>query len=246
MDRVINMDNLRSFAYSNHSIVKPPICGIVISFFGLGCALTFDRDTDEGIRFAEKGILYLIPYHDPWAWMNRQTVSFTDELVDVLIEGCSLPEDVPVVSTGGSMGGLSALVYTAYAKRTPVSCVANCPVCDLPYHFTERPDLPRTLYSAFGGYPCSLEEAMRSASPLHLAKDMPRETAYYIFHCEKDEAVNKEKHSDRFVEVLSQDHRVEYYSVPDRGHCSLTEEMARLYEELAVRSVCRKADPKGD
>ena len=57
-------------------------------------------------------------------------------------------ENIPVVSTGGSMGGQSALVYCAYSKRTPVACVANCPVCDTVFHFTERPDLPRTLYSA--------------------------------------------------------------------------------------------------
>ena len=113
--------------------------------------------------------------------MNRHTVDYTDELIDVLFREYDLPENLPIVSTGLSRGGLSALVYTAYAKRTPVACVANCPVCDLPYHYTERPDLPRTLYSAFGTYTGTLDEAMRSASPMHIVDKLPVSTAYYVF-----------------------------------------------------------------
>ena len=48
------------------------------------------------------------------------------------------------------MGGLCALVWPRYTKRRVVAVAANCPVCDLPFHYTERPDLPRTLRAAFG------------------------------------------------------------------------------------------------
>ena len=137
------------------------------------------------------------------------------------------------------MGGLSALVYTAYAKRSPVACVANCPVCDLPYHFTERPDLPRTLYSAFGTYEGTMKEALRSASPLHLVENMPVASNYYVFHCEEDKAVNKQKHSDRFVEKMAANHYIEYYTVSERGHCDLTEEMWEKYNACILRSVSR-------
>lgn len=88
----------------------------------------YNEDTDEGKFYAENNILYVVPYQNPWAWMNSQTVDFTDEILDVLFEAYSLPENLPIASTGGSMGGLSALVYTAYAKRTPTVCAANCPV----------------------------------------------------------------------------------------------------------------------
>lgn len=237
MQKIITLQNLRSFAYCNNQICKKPIRGIVLSFFGLGGADMFDKDTEEGRKYAEQGILYLVPYHNPWAWMNRQTVDYTDELVEVLFKEYSLPENLPVVSTGGSMGGLSALVYTAYAKRTPVACVTNCPVCDLPYHYTERPDLPRTLYSAFGTYDGTMEEALQSASPLHLSEKMPAAAKYYIFHCEEDQAVNKQKHSDRFVEKMLPNHSLEYYAVPERGHCDLTEEMWALYNSCIVKSI---------
>lgn len=236
MEKIITYDTLRSFAYSNDKICTEPIRGIAVSFFGLGGASMFSEDTNEGKLFAEHNIIYIIPYTNPWAWMNRQTAAYTDEIIDVLIRHYDLPEDIPIVSTGGSMGGQSALVYMVYAARTPVACVANCPVCDLPFHFTERPDLPRTLYSAFGTYEGSLQEVLESASPYHLTEKMPDST-YYIFHCEADLAVNKQKHSDRFVNKMTGKRKVTYYAVPERGHCDLTPEMWQSYNDAIITSI---------
>lgn len=239
MEKIITMENLRNFAYCNDQICKKPIKGLVVFFYGLGSAQMYYEDTEEGRKYAEKGILYLVTYHNPWAWMNRQTVDFVDEIIDVLFKEYNLPNDMPIVSSGGSMGGLSALVYTAYAKRTPVSCVVNCPVCDLPYHFTERYDLPRTLYSAFGTYEGTMDEALRTASPIHLVEKMPENTDYYIFHCEEDKAVNKQKHSDRFVKKMQEKHNITYFSIPGRGHCSLTEEMCIKFNECVFSSIIK-------
>ncbi len=232
MEKIITYENLRNFAYSNDKLCKGKIRGIVLSFFGLGGMSMFD-DEPNGTDLAGQDVVYLIPYNNPWAWMNRQAVSYTDELVDVIMNHYHLPEDIPIISTGGSMGGLSALTYMAYAKRTPAACVANCPVCDLPYHFTERPDLPRTLYSAFANYEGSMQDALESASPLHLAAKMP-EAVYTIFHCECDMAVNKEAHSDRFVEALRGRMPVTYYVVPEKGHCDLTPEMWEKWREAML------------
>lgn len=224
MEKIINIDNFRSFAYCNHTICKKPIKGIVVFFYGLGFNSMFEENPPEGVDFAEHGILYLVPYQNPWAWMNRQNVTFCNELMDVLYREMALPDNLPVVYAGRSMGGLSCLVYTAYAKRIPTACVANCPVCDLPFHFTERPDLPRTLYSAFSDYDGTLVEALRSASPMHLIDRMPVSTIFHIFHCEEDQKVNKQIHSDAFVAKMGSEHIVNYYSVPERGHCDLSEE----------------------
>lgn len=234
MEKIMNINNLRRFAYCNDDIIQKPIKGIVIFFVGLGGCSMYDKGHPIGELMAKHGVLYVIPYHNPWAWMNKQTVDFTDEILDVLFETYDLPTDLPIVSSGGSMGGLSALVYTAYSKRTPVSCVASCPVCDLPYHFTERPDLPRTLYTAFASYDGSFEDALRSASPLHLVDIMPKTTEYTIFHCELDEAVNIDKHSKPFVELMKKKHDITYYIVPGRGHCELDEEHDALYDKLLI------------
>ena len=240
MEKIITMENLRNFAYCNHTICQQPIRGLVVSFFGLGGAAMFSEDPPEGIELANQGILYVIPYQNPWAWQNKQNIAYTDEILDLLFEEYQLPQDLPIVSSGGSMGGLSALVYMVYAKRTPAACVANCPVCDLPFHYTERPDLPRTLYSAFYHYNVNLQEALQSASPLHLVEKMPVNSTYTLFHCEKDTAVNKQNHSDRFVEKMNQKHTVHYYAVPNKDHCDLPEEMQRLYKQHIVDAIVKK------
>lgn len=236
MEKIITYDQLDKYAYSNDRICKMPLKGIVLEFFGLGCMSMFDEDTDMGRFFADQGILYVIPYNNPWAWMNRQAVEYTDEIVDVLVKRYQL-DDIPIVATGGSMGGQSALVYMTYAKRTPVACVVNCPVCDMPYHFTERPDLPRTLYSALFHEASTMEEALRAISPLHLAAKMPP-AAYHIFHCGEDESVNIIRHSETFVAEMKKQYRdITYDVVSGRGHCDLTEEMWQQYRNYICESI---------
>lgn len=239
MGKIITSENIRSFAYHNGEICKRPIRGVALSFFGLNNRSMFDEHTEEGVRYAEEGILFVIPYTQPWAWMNRQAVDYTDEILDVLFSSYDLSEDMPVVSTGRSMGGLAALVYMVYAKRTPVAAVANCPVCDLPYHYTERPDLPRTLYSAFYQYPGTLAEALRQTSPLHLVDRMP-EADYHLFHGELDDKVNRQIHSERFVKAMEDAlYRITYDVVPGMGHCQLTEEMQEKFFRYVTEAVRR-------
>ena len=239
MDKLICYENLRRFAYSNDHLLQGPVRGIAVEFFGLGVEDMFDGDIERDRLFAEKGVILLIPYNNPWAWMNRQAVAFTDECLDALFNHYRLPEGLPIVSTGGSMGGQSALVYTRYARRTPCACVTNCPVCDLPYHFTERPDLPRTLYSAFWNEPGSMEEALKSASPLHLAAELP-DIPYTVFHCEEDRAVNKAMHSDRLAAAMA-GRRLTYISVPGCGHCELPGEYREQYDRVILEAAGAEA-----
>ena len=56
---------------------------------------------------------------------------------------------------------------------------------------------------------------------------------------EEDQAVNKQIHSDRLVDRLSQTHRIRYYPVPGRGHCDLTEEMWQKYHQCAVDAIMK-------
>ena len=220
MKTVITADNLRSFAYLNSAVLVGEPRGLVLEFKGLGGMDMYGEDTPRGVFFGKRGVLYCVPYLDPWSWMNPCAVRETDEIVDAVF---SRYGPLPLVSTGGSMGGLACLVYTRYGKITPAVCAANCPVCDLPYHYTEREDLPRTLYAAFGASgEETLEDAMKKASPLHLAEagEMPA-IPYAVFHCTADRAVNKEKHSDRFVAALREYAPVRYVPVEGRGHCDL-------------------------
>ena len=233
----MNYENLRSFCYVNDHLCKKPIKGIVISFFGLGQMAMYQNDFTQGEFYAEKGILYVVPYHNPWAWMNHQAVAYTDEIIDVLMEKYHLNKTIPIVSTGGSMGGQSALVYTAKAKYTPVACVANCPVCDVVYHYTEREDLPRTLYSSLFHESGTMEDALKSISPLHLIDKMPK-VKYHIFHCDKDMDVNMDAHSKKFVsELCKRRYDFTFDVVEGRGHCDLTLKMQRKFAENIINAI---------
>ena len=114
--------------------------------------------------------------------------------------------------------------------------MTNCPVCDLIYHYTERKDLARTLYSAFGEYDGTMEDALKSCSPLHLAKSgrMP-DIPYVIYHCERDKSVNLEQHSVRFVEEMRKTRDITLKTVPLRGHCNLSPRAALEYLETTLR-----------
>ena len=152
--------------------------------------------------------------------MDPATRAFTDELVSGLLERCALECSVPIIAIGGSMGGYSALVYTALSAHHVAACAANCPVCDLPFHYTERPDLPRTMHQAFGSYG-DISVALLAHSPLHLAGTgkMPA-IPYLIIHGDQDTAVNKAAHSDKLVLALrAQGLTVDYREQVGMGHC---------------------------
>ena len=228
----IRWDNIRQFAHCNADSVRKPVRGIVVFHHGLGC-----KQFDPNLKgweedYARHGIVALHPHASPWGWMNDVSVRLADALVDRVAEHFNLPDDVPVCSAGGSMGGQGALVYARYSRRRVVSVVANCAVCDLAFHETERPDLPRTFAAAFGDCP-DYDAAIRAHSPLALAPTMP-DIDYFIFHSTGDRAVGKAAHSDKMVAALrAAGRRVTYVVTEGKHHCELSPE-ARAKHDLAI------------
>jgi len=222
-ERPIAAETLNWYAYTNALTTSNPK-GIVLEFHGLGSDPPIDPPEPPSQLMSlctGHDILYIAPHYGPWNWMNDVGVAITDEIIAAALDRFKLPTNVPVVSTGGSMGGLSALVYTCYARHNVVACAANCPVCDLVFHCGERPDLPRTIYNAFKHYPGAFIDAVCSASPLHLAGEMPF-VPYYLVHGEADGAVCLEVHSQKLVGALREKGRsVTLESVPGMEHCAL-------------------------
>ncbi len=239
MDKLITPDNLPYFANVNDTICKKPFRGIVVQFEGLG-GQKFYGDTicDTGKAFAEEGILFVNPYINPWNWMNTQAIRITDEILDALYEKYGF-DDIPLVYSGGSMGGQCAFVYSRYASRTPNACITNCPVCDLAFHYTERMDLPRTLYSAFYQENGKVEDALKRFSPFHLAAEMPQ-IKYAIWHCDNDHAVNIDSHTRRFVtEMGNYGKTIDFHIVSGRDHCDLTPEAAKAFHDCIVENMLK-------
>ncbi len=203
MDKIINYDNLRQFAYSNDKLIKGEIKGIVLNFSGCSVYTMYDTDTHLGKFYAEYGVIFIIPYYNPWSWMNKYAVELTDEILDVIFEKYNLT-NVPIASTGGSMGGQGAIVYMARAKRTPEICIANCPNCDAVYGYLTKHNNPRTLYSAYAYEDGDILDILPKYSPIHIIDELPKNAEYHLFHGDNDEAVNYTANSKRFYEKMKE------------------------------------------
>jgi alpha-beta hydrolase superfamily lysophospholipase len=209
---------MRQVAWIGEEYLRGRPRGVVLSFHGLGSGAVKAGPSAEELEWAYAGGLVVYPYHEPWAWMNARARAMTDDLVETVYREFGLPPGAPLICTGASMGGLGSLLYTLKARRKVAACLANCPVCDLPFHFTERPELPTTIRHAYAAYGDDIEVALLAHSPLAQAAHMP-DIPYLIIHGQKDPAVNKQRHSDAMVAALrSAGRRVEYHEPPDMMH----------------------------
>lgn len=236
MEKLITSQNIRNFAYVNENLCKGKIKGIIVRFLGLGLTVMHDTDTDEGKYYAEKNILYVMPYNNPWSWMNKQAVAYTNEIIDVLIQKYNLSESLPIVYMGGSMGGLSALTYSVYSKYKPIACVVNCPVCDTIKHLNERNEIPKTLYSALFNYECSFEDAVKSVSPIHLIEKMPK-IPYNFFHGNKDIMVSIDHSKTMVAELKKRNYEVTFDIAEGCGHGELTPETKAKFLEYPAKAI---------
>lgn len=214
MDREV----MRQVSWIGDEWVQGRVRAVVLAFHGLGGGAPKKTPGTEELEWGKRGGLVVHPYYGPWSWMNRSARCFVDELIDDVFREFSIGSNTPVVSTGGSMGGQGALIYTRYARRPVVACDALFPVCDAKYHFNERPDLPATFRYAYRGYPGDWNAIMEEHSPLHQAANMPK-IPYLVIHGDADAAVSKQHHSDPFVARMKQcGHNVEYIEIPGMGH----------------------------
>jgi len=209
---------IKETAWIGDKFVKGRIKALVLNFHGLGGGYRVNPDQLE-LAWAEKGGLVVFPYYGPWSWMNREARAFVDGLITDIIKEYKLPRNIPIISAGGSMGGFSSLLFTRYSKHKIAACYANCPVCDLKYHFSERPDLPPTIHMAFRGYNEGMEELFIEHSPVKQVAEMP-DIPYLIIHGGKDQAVNQKAHSDKMAALMKKRRlKLEYIKVPEMGHC---------------------------
>ncbi len=214
----MDVEQMRQVAWIGDEFVQGPFRGVVLTFHGLGGGHKGGPSTEE-LAWAEAGGLVVHPYTGPWSWMNRLARAFVDELVEAVYGAFPLAADAPLVCTGGSMGGLGSLLYTRYAARPVAACTANCPVCDMRYHFSERPDLPATIRCAYRGYPEDFDAILAEHSPLFQVGHMP-DIPYLIVHGMQDPAVSKTHHSDPMVAAMrARGLNVTYREVAVMKHC---------------------------
>ena len=235
----MNEDVIDKVSYTAANDDGEPITSLMLRFSGLG-AQHYDMYTADYEKPAiSAGALLVVPFHNPWAWMNARTVAFVDDLIDALIARHNLDPKTPIVATGGSMGGHAALAFTMNSRHVITGCVANCAPADLVFSYGERPDLPKTLHDSVGSYG-DITDLLIANSPVHQAKRMPV-VPYLIIHGGKDEAVSKVHHSDVLVRKLKGlDFDVRYIEIPEMGHCGpLTADAEQAIADFLLRSLQR-------
>ena len=220
----INEKTLFKHAFTNIDLLSGKPNAIVLEFHGLGAtkAATLreaGKYEDFEREFAKKNVLTVFPYYGFWAWMNDRSAKYVDMIIEAVCKITGVdPHAVPIISTGTSMGGLSAILYSKKAAITPKACFASCPVIDL-VAFAAHPYVPhyiRTVYSTLAAD--DMGNALREHSPYHVVPYLPR-IPYYIVYGGKDTAVLPELHSKKFkVRMEEYGHDITVIEAPECGH----------------------------
>jgi dipeptidyl aminopeptidase/acylaminoacyl peptidase len=209
---------LREEAWLGDALVAGAVRGVVLSLHGLGGGYR-ERPSETEAALAARGWLVVFPYYGPWSWMNPPARAMIDRVLDAVWQVFRLPDALPLVSLGVSMGGQGGLVHARFSRRPVRACLAMSPVCDLLHHRRERPDVAPTLRHAFPATrEQSFEASLREHSPLFMIDVLPL-IPYRIIHGAHDAAVSKAAHSDRLAEAMRRaGHAVNYVELPDMGH----------------------------
>ncbi len=214
----MNAPDLKNFAYVSEDYLNGRVKAVFVNFPGLGnMEMKSSLDVPD-IILAHEGVIFVYPFVNPWNWMNDKTVKFVDGIMDIVIKKYHVGRNCPIVARGGSMGGYSALAYSMFSKHRLAAVIANCPVTDIYFHSTERPDLPRTFHDAMGCYG-DISTILKDRSPNYHPEKMP-DCKYLIIHGFNDKAVNKEKHSDKLVKLMKKRKLDVTYVEDDKmAHC---------------------------
>lgn len=236
MKEYINAETIRYYAKTNERFLRR-VKGVCLEFPGLGGGSCLggtddlgDYDTDFAVRAAEAGVLLAYVYTGPWSWMNIGAVRIADAVVDAILEKYRL-SDVPIVVSGGSMGGLGALIYAASSRHAITACAAACPCCDALDRYDAADEFRKTFVSAVAGYDCpTLTDALKTISPMHRLDDMPH-IPYFIANCCEDEVFPDAQLEDYVARLREKGHDVQYVRMEGMKHGQFTQEgMHRLRE----------------
>ncbi len=218
--RYINKENLSDYAFLNTDTLKLPLKGICVCFHGYTDDTMFEKSNETAKFLGQKGIAWVFPYYSVWGWLGKNAMEFCEQVIDAVYDKLNAPDDIPFISTGGSMGGLTALMYCILGKRKVIRCAADCPVTDIYSIFEDVPNMRRAVYSAHIEKEGSLEDILKSFSPVYRAKDLPN-IPYFLLFGGEDKLIT-EKHYPPIVKALEGcGHNFTVHLQQGMGHCEM-------------------------
>lgn len=219
--KFINEDNIFDYAFINTDSLILPVKAVCVDFHGYTDATMISKSEGKAKLLGEKGIAWVFPYYSVWAWMSEASQEFNEQVLDAVYRKLRIPDTVPLIITGGSMGGLTALCYQVYGKRKAVACAANCPVTDMGVFFRDFAKDRRAILSAHILDERPLETVCNAYSPVKLVEKMPY-IPYMLIFGEKDAAIT-ERFMPEFVEKMkASGHNVRCVVQKDMTHCAIS------------------------
>ncbi len=244
--KYVNFDTLSLYTRNNIRYLEGEVKGIVVEFPGFGGSSCLGGNVNMGeysTEFAKnagkQGILVMYMYCGPWSWGNKGVVRLADLVVDALKKHYELPDGIPVVSTGGSMGGLGALVYTHDSRHNVVACMAACPGINIPKCYHEAAHRPSAMLSAVASYDMPIAEALRTISPYDNFDTMPK-VPYYVVCNENDSAFDAEEMKGYVEEMKGRGLDVTFKFLPGTSHGEFTDEERVSYQSFIIDAVLGK------
>jgi len=240
---IISPENLSYFCNTNEGYLTGQPRGIVLEVPGLGGGSCLGGvmdmrpyETPYTKALAEAGLVIAYTFPGPWSYMNRGAVRICDLIVDALRTKYSLSDHSPLIVSGGSMGGLGALIYTADSRHTVTACVAACPRVEASSTAHSFPWQLRGLVSAIAAYEMPLEEALHTISPRHRVSDMP--CIPYFIVCDDEDEVCKPEQITAYVEELRKKTKADiiYHRLPGCKHGEFTPSVRRALTDFIIHS----------
>lgn len=201
--KYINKDNLCDYAFINEDTLVYPLRAICVCFHGYTDATMYKESTETAKILGKAGIAWVFPYYSVWAWMSKSSREFNEQVIDAAYERLSADESIPLIVSGGSMGGLTALNYLVYGKRSAIGCAVNCAVTDMEKIFSDRPDFRRAILSAHIEEDGELAVVLRKYSPAALCDKLPK-IPYYFVYGESD-VYFTENHMPPLIEIMEKE-----------------------------------------
>ena len=232
-------ETLSDYAFVNLDTLKRPIKGVIMNCHGFTDESTFTSSPRFARDLGEQGVVYIFPYYSPWAWCSDSTLSYMEQVLDTVFSMLSLPDDTPFMISGGSMGGMTAMLYSVYGRRAVRAVACNCPVCNLEAVMASSPHVRRSVFAAYAGSGREMEEEILRHNPLRQVEHMPN-VPYLIVSGTADVAVPDPKHADLMKREMARLGRdATFLSVEGMVHCDLLshEEPYLAYLQFVLRHL---------
>ena len=214
-------EELLNLAFVNFDTLEFPVRGVEINCHGLNDMSNFRSSPRPASDLGKRGIVYVFPYYSAWAWCNDHTVAFMDSILDAVWELLSLGENIPLVITGGSMGGMTSLIYSIRGSRKPVAVGCLCPVTDMARYASGGGEGTRSVYTAVMEKGVPIERSIEKIDPMKHIGEFHR-VPYLIVGGEKDYGISIELYQRPFCEKMkAAGYDVTLLCVPGMGHCEI-------------------------